>query len=216
MMFKVIHGRSFMYHYIISIMIGYLFGCILTAEIVSYALSGKSIRTMGSRNPGMSNAMRIYGYKWGFITLAGDLCKTFAAVFLAFFFFQETSRLPILYAGLGCIIGHNFPFWNGFHGGKGVACTCAVIFSFAPLYGLISCIIGLMISLLTKYLAVGAVVIPVAFFLFSCYFSSDMQVHVIALLIILFMMIMHFPSIKKILRHQEKKELWTGKNKKSE
>lgn len=198
---------------LLSLLIGYVFGCLLTAEAVSYHRSGKSIRTMGSQNPGMTNVMRLYGKKYGFIVLAGDLLKTVVACFLANALFVLPFHLAILYAGFGTILGHNFPFWNGFHGGKGVACTCMTLFCFSPIWGLLACIIGLIACLLTHYLAIGGTLIPAVFLLFTLVFYTSYEVHLLAFLIFLMMFERSFVALKRILAGEEEKALWSDKTK---
>ena len=202
-----------MYLRLISFLIGYLFGCFLTAEIVSYLKSKKSIRTMGSGNPGMTNALRIYGKKYGFIVLFGDLLKTVLACLIAFLCFPLPAHLSILYAGLGTILGHNFPFWNGFHGGKGVACTCMALFCFSPLYGLLACLIGLAACLLTQYLAIGGTLIPASFLLLMLVQKANVEVLILSLIIFLLMFERSFASLHRILLGTEERGLWSAKKK---
>lgn len=199
------------------LLIGYLLGCILTAEILSYAKSHQSIRTMGSGNPGMTNALRLYGKKYGLLVLWGDLFKTAIACLSASLFFPLLSPLCILYAGLGSILGHNFPFWNGFRGGKGVACTCMTLFCFSPLWGIISCLLGLLACLISRYLAIGGTLIPAIFFIFILFITPDQEVHLLCFFIFLLMLQRSKDALKRILHHQEKKGLWISPtNKKKE
>lgn len=86
---------------------------------------GQKRRTIGSCNPGTANITRQMGKAWGLLVLAGDLLKTAAACWLCAALFPELGRLVYLWAGLGATLGHNFPVWLGFRGGKGVATTCA-------------------------------------------------------------------------------------------
>lgn len=200
-----------MLYRILSLLCGYLCGCILTAEIVSYAKTRRSIRTMGTGNPGMTNALRIFGKKYGLLVLAGDLGKTILGCMLAAALFPLPGRLSVLYAGFGAVLGHNLPFWNGFHGGKGVACTCMALFLFSPGWGLAACVAGLIVCLITRYLAIGAVVIPAAFFVFTLFLPYPVEVHIVALLSTLFMANRHFPALKNIAAGKEKKSLWWNK-----
>lgn len=117
------------------ILIGYMLGCILTAEIISHTVANKPCRELGTGNPGMANIAHCLGIKWGAAVLAGDLGKTFLACLLCFFLMPLSGYLSVLYAGLGCIIGHNFPFWHKWNGGKGVAVTCAAVFICHPVSG---------------------------------------------------------------------------------
>lgn len=200
-----------MFSRLISLLIGYLLGCLLTAEIISYLKSHQSIRTMGSGNPGMTNALRIYGHKYGFIVLAGDLLKTILACLISFHYFPLPAHLSILYAGLGTILGHNFPFWNGFHGGKGVACTCMALFCFSPVYGLLACLIGLATCFLTQYLAIGGTLIPASFVLIMLIRKAPMEVVILSLIIFALMFQRSFASLRRILLGTEERGLWSAK-----
>lgn len=146
--------------------IGYFFGCFLTAEFVAKRTAGVSSFDIGSHNPGMANIAAELGFKPAALTLLGDILKTMVACWGCWLLFGHASaanRVLILYAGLGVTIGHNLPFWTGFRGGKGVATTCVTIFCFNPLWGLICCIIGLVISVVSGYLPFGAISIPLSF-----------------------------------------------------
>ncbi len=198
---------------IASIVIGYFFGCFLTGELVVRLKTGKSASEFGSGNPGMANIMREFGFKTGILVLAGDLLKTIAACLLCLFLFGgnrlSDSHLAIgqiaaLLAGLGAVIGHNWPFWRGFSGGKGVAVTCMAIFIFSPLWGLFSDIAGMMVVLLTGYLPLGAVVIPTLFTVF-CYFFCSKEAAFLALLLMIIMFSRHWRGLFRIIQGKEKR-----------
>ena len=148
----------------ISILIGYAFGCLLTAEAVAHRFSGKKAADLGETgNPGMANIMASLGFVPGIITLAGDLGKVIAAALICRVLFPEAGWIVVLYAGLGATLGHDFPFWRRFRGGKGVATTsmAIVLYSFWP--GLTANIAGMLVVFATKYLCIGGPVIPAAF-----------------------------------------------------
>ena len=115
-----------------SLLIGYALGNVLTAEIVTRKLTGRPCRELGTTgNPGMANVMAHLGFKPGIITLAGDLGKCALSCLLADLLFTPAiGRIAVLYAGVGCTLGHDFPVWQKFHGGKGVATSCLAIFLF--------------------------------------------------------------------------------------
>ncbi len=143
-----------------SFLIGYPFGCILTAYVVSRRTAGKSPFEFGSGNPGMANVSHVLGVKAGAKVLAGDILKTLIACLLTWRLFPGKWTLSVLYTGLGVVVGHNFPFWHHFHGGKGVSVSCSAIILSMPLPGILANIVGLIIVLLTGYLPVGAILIP--------------------------------------------------------
>lgn len=141
-------------------LIGYPFGSFLTACVVSRHAAGRSPFEFGSGNPGMANVAHVLGVRAGVAVLAGDILKTLLACLLTWLIFPGHWILTVLYTGLGVVIGHNFPFWHHFHGGKGVAVSCSAIILALGFPGILANIAGLILVLLTGYLPVGAIVIP--------------------------------------------------------
>lgn len=140
-------------------MIGYLCGSFLTADVVSYHYTGHSAATLGtSHNPGMANVMRTLGCKPGMLVLLGDLCKCALAMAVSSWLFP--TSYAVLYAGLGTVFGHDFPFWRHFHGGKGVACTCVLLVMYCPIWGFIALIIGGLVVVVSKKLWIGGILMP--------------------------------------------------------
>lgn len=155
-----------MFEKLISLTIGYLFGCFLTAELVAQKYAGKGASEIGDTgNPGMANIMEHLGFVPGIITLIGDLGKTVVAGLVSYGLFRESGWIIVLYSGLGCTIGHDFPFWRGFRGGKGVATTSMAIVFYAFFPGLAANIAGMLVVFATKYLCIGGPVIPLCFLL---------------------------------------------------
>lgn len=143
--------------------LGYALGSVLTAELVTRAAVGKRPAELGTGNPGMANVTAQLGLKAGLAVLAGDLAKTAAACLAARALWPQGGVLAALYAGLGAVAGHNWPAWNGFRGGKGVAATCAALVLAAPGWGLLACCCGGAAVLCTGWLPLGAALIPLAF-----------------------------------------------------
>ena len=115
---------------------GYCIGNRVSVWTVSDGVSlrkkpGIDIRSEGSGNAGTTNSLRVLGIKAGLITFAGDLCKAILAVLLVKVLFRnaypDAVKILELYAGFGAVLGHNFPFYLKFKGGKGIACTSGMI-----------------------------------------------------------------------------------------
>ena len=153
---------------IICILIGYAIGLFQTGYIY-----GKTqhidIREHGSGNAGTTNTLRTLGFKAGAITFAGDGGKAILAIFISWLIFHaqypEGIKLLGMYAGLGAVLGHNYPFYMKFKGGKGIACTTGVILAFhwqmAPL-----CIgLFIVVVLLTQYVSLGSILLVSVFFI---------------------------------------------------
>ena len=197
----------------LCLLIGYLFGCILTAELIVKRKTGKSVSEFGTGNPGMANVMRIFGFKTGAAVLAGDLIKTIAAVLICCLLFGRSSVLPsgkplgqpaVLWAGLGATLGHNWPVWRRLKGGKGVAVTCMTIFLFSPLWGLVSDVAGMLVVFRTGYLPLGAVVITTLFTVFAGIFYG-MEAFIPALVLALIMLSRHYPGLIRSFKGTEEK-----------
>ena len=118
---------------LICLAIGYVFGLFQTSYFIG-RMHKTDIREHGSGNAGTTNALRTFGKKAGALTLAGDWLKCMAAIWVVRALFQNRygDILPLLslYAGAGCILGHNFPFYLNFKGGKGVAASVGMVLAF--------------------------------------------------------------------------------------
>lgn len=190
---------------IISLVIGYLCGCFLTAEIVARFFSGKSASEIGDTgNPGMANIMAGLGFIPGILTLAGDLGKCMIAGFLSFHLFRNEGRIIMLYAGLGCTLGHDFPLWRHFRGGKGVAVTSMAIVLFSFWEGLAANITGMLTVFATKYLCVGGPVIPAVFFMIM-FIQKEWEASVLGIILTLLSVWSHGPSILGIYKGKTKR-----------
>ena len=151
---------------IISLLIGYAFGLFQTGYLYGKS-KGIDIRKQGSGNVGTTNSLRVLGWKAGLITFAGDFLKAVLAALLVKMIFTGTygvdTKVLELYAGFGAVLGHNFPFYMQFHGGKGIACTSGVIIAVCPMAA-IACLIGfLLIVGVTRYVSLGSIYVVLAY-----------------------------------------------------
>ena len=144
------------------VLIGYAFGCILSAVLVG-RLRHIDIFEKGSGNPGMTNTIKVLGKPAGIAVLVGDILKTLFAVLLCEYLFPEQGTLCALYAGLGVCLGHCFPFWHHFLGGKGVACVASAYVLFNPIAGLAALIAGGAVQFFLKKIKLAAAVISALF-----------------------------------------------------
>ena len=188
---------------IYCVFIGYAFGCALTAEIVSRKIAGRSSFDVGTGNPGMANIGAQLGKKSAAIVLGGDLLKTFLACLAAHLFFPQYGTLSAAYAGLGAVLGHDYPVWHRFKGGQGVACACAMLACISLPYAAASCAIGLIVSVISGYLAIGALIIPASFLIPAFFISAECGIVCLACLAL--MCISQLPALKKIANGEQKK-----------
>ena len=149
---------------LICVVIGYLFGLFQTGYIYGM-INHVDIRKHGSGNAGTTNALRTLGWKAGAITFIGDCLKCVLAVLLVRFIFADSSHVELLaiYAGLGAVLGHNFPFYLNFKGGKGIASTVGLVLAVNPVMFLIVAIVFIAIVWFTQYVSLGSIVIMVLF-----------------------------------------------------
>ena len=142
------------------LLLGYVLGSVMTAEPVARITAGKSIREIGNGNPGFANVLLHLGKPAGAAVLLGDVVKTAAACWLCAVLFPSLKGIAILYAGLGAVLGHDFPPLA--RGGKGVTVTCTWLVLCLPVSGALCCLAGGALTLAVGYLPVGAVFIAAA------------------------------------------------------
>lgn len=153
---------------ILCIAVGYCFGLFQTAYIYG-KMHGIDIRDYGSGNSGTTNALRVLGKKAGLIVFLGDLLKATAACVIArvvgTIFYPDILYPMILWAGLGVVIGHNFPFYMHFKGGKGIAATAGVILGLLDWRIMAICLAAFIICVvITRYVSLGSLIVVTLFF----------------------------------------------------
>ena len=164
-------GNEIWYFFFMFIVLlcSYLLGSLNSAIIVSRLLYKEDIRTKGSKNAGMTNMLRIYGKRAALLTLLGDLSKTVisvgvAGVVFGFGYFRGISLNFILYAaGLLAVIGHIFPCYYRFKGGKGVLVTSTMALILTPLIFLALFLLFAGIVAISKYVSLGSVSVAVLY-----------------------------------------------------
>jgi len=153
---------------IICICIGYAFGLIQTGYLYG-KINHIDIREHGSGNAGTTNALRTLGWKAGAITFLGDCLKCVCAVFFVRMIFAQShlGELPLLamYAGVGAVIGHNYPFYLKFKGGKGIAVTAGLILSTNWVMTLVALVVFVSLVAVTRYVSVGSLAVVLLFFI---------------------------------------------------
>lgn len=145
---------------IVSALIGYVCGLFETGYFYG-KIRGVDIRTKGSGNSGATNTLRTFGWKAGLVTCIGDVLKTVIAIWIVKFLFHDAYGSNVilleLYAGFGAVLGHNFPFYLKFKGGKGVACTGGMVLGVYPVVAPVSLGLFVLISAVTKYVSLGSI-----------------------------------------------------------
>lgn len=190
---------------LIVLLFAYLLGSINTSIIVSKIMIKDDIRNHGSGNAGATNTLRTVGTAGAVFVVLGDVLKTVVAIMLAKLVLNfESSAVYI--AGLGAVLGHNFPLYFKFKGGKGiVVSTVAMLFS-APVLGLVIAVLAIIIMLISKYVSLGSVCGAALFAISAFIFKSgDTDFIVFALLLALLAIYMHRGNIKRLINGTENK-----------
>ncbi len=192
---------------ILCIVIGYAIGCIQTAYIVGRA-KGIDIRKHGSGNAGATNAIRVMGTKTGLIVFACDVLKAVLGYVVCYILFDGDSlfsSLAGLYGGLGVILGHNFPFYLGFKGGKGIAACMGVVIVFNPLMAVIIFAVAFTNLYLTRYMSLSSIIGVILFPICVAVFGNPIESVFLAVFIALLGIYQHRANIKRLLNGTEKR-----------
>lgn len=215
---------------ICCLVIGYIFGLFQTGYIVG-KIKGIDIRNHGSGNVGTTNMVRTLGLKYGLIVLAGDIIKCGLAILLTKYLFGADNAvimpLLVIYTASGAILGHNFPFFMHFKGGKGLAATAGfVIFGLGPKMTLICLTVFLLDLFITHYVSLGAILVYATLLISSVvYWKMDIfafaangvsqcyiEYMIILVLLTAMMLIRHSGNITRLLNGTERKTYLTGKS----
>jgi glycerol-3-phosphate acyltransferase PlsY len=188
----------------ISISIGYLIGCFQTAFILGKLLLNVDIRQHGSGNSGTTNALRVLGWKAGFLTFFGDFLKAILAVVLIRLLFDDA--LYTLYAGFGVVLGHNFPVFMKFKGGKGIAASAGALLAFDYRIGLISMLVMIVVVFFTRYVSLGSLFlatwIPIGIYIF---YPQQWELLILGICFMILAFVRHQSNIKRLLSGEENK-----------
>lgn len=200
------------------VLIGYIFGLFQTGYIYG-RIKGIDIREHGSGNAGTTNALRTLGTKAGVVTFMGDCLKCILAVVTVRQIFSPgyASLMPLLtvYTGLGVVLGHNFPFYLKFRGGKGIASTAGLILTLDPVLSLIAfATFGAAVGI-TKYVSLGSLLLAAEFLAgviiygFSGKWNLSqpqlIEMYIVAAVITAMAFFRHRRNIKSLIKGTERK-----------
>lgn len=211
---------------IICLAVGYAFGLFQTAYIYG-KLKGIDIRDYGSGNAGTTNTLRVLGTKAGMIVLVGDIAKCILAVLLTGALFgnahPEELYLLKMYTAAGAILGHNFPFYLQFKGGKGIAATAGLILSFHPYLIPVGVVLFFGAFFITHYVSLGSLLVYAGFMIelvilgqrgvFGMEQPLLTEMYVVAGLLTIMAYYKHKENIKRLLAKTERKTYLLKKNK---
>ena len=193
-------------NYLFLISIVYFFGSIPFAYILPKIFGLGDIRNLGSGNVGATNVLRAGNKLLAIIVLALDIIKGFAPLFiLKNYYHNELSEIIILFIGSAAILGHIFPIWLKFKGGKGVATYIGFLFAINYIFGIIFIITWLLIAFLKKYSSLASITSLVLLPLFVMLFSYEKQIIYLLILINLIIISKHYSNIYRLINKSETK-----------
>lgn len=211
---------------IICIIIGYVFGMFQTAFFYG-KMHGIDIREHGSGNAGTTNTLRVLGTKAGLIVFAGDVLKCMIAVWITTLIFKGSHADEIyllkLYTAAGAILGHNYPFYLKFKGGKGIAATAGLILAFHPYFIPVGFVLFFGVFLTTHYVSLGSLLIYVGLMtemvicgqtgLFGATQSVLNEMYAVTAFLTILAFYKHKENIRRLLHGNERKTYLLKKNK---
>lgn len=186
---------------LITVIIGYLFGCIQTSYFIG-KIKKLDIREHGSKNAGTTNAAIVLGLKYGLLTFLCDVGKTILSMLIIRVLFPGSLTLEYI-AGVACIIGHIFPFYMKFNGGKGFACYIGMIFTINHIVGLLFILAIILITILSDYLVLATISVTTIYPMYLAYNKANPIIIAILSLVFVIIFYKHIINLKRIKNGEE-------------
>jgi glycerol-3-phosphate acyltransferase PlsY len=197
---------------VLFILFAYLIGSIPTAVWISRYFFGVDIRDYGSGNSGATNTFRVLGSKWGCIVMSVDVLKGVVAtslyIVLPFYMHNEWDRTNLMVGlGLAAVVGHIFPLWADFRGGKGVATLFGMILAIQPLVALYCVGVFLLCLYLTRFVSLSSILASIAFAILILFIFNEKEplYRAFAIAVALLVILTHQKNISRLLRGSESK-----------
>lgn len=205
----------------ILVLIAYLIGSIPTSVWISKAIFNIDIRDYGSGNPGATNTFRILGSKWGSIVMIVDVTKGIIAtslyILIPYYLTNELARTNFMIVlGLASVIGHIFPIWAGFKGGKGVATILGMALAIQPIVALLCLLVFLCTLFTTRFVSLSSLIAGVAFMVLILFIFNEKETmyRLFAIIVAFMVIITHQKNISRLLKGTENKvPLFKNRNK---
>ena len=198
---------------IACLVIGYFLGCFQTAYFMGKKFGKIDIRDFGSGNAGTTNVARVMGAKVGAVVFITDVLKAVAAFIIcsllfgggSIFFSGANGLLPGMLAGIGVTLGHNFPFFMKFKGGKGFACSIGVILCTDWRVALVCFVLGFFGIFITKFMSVAALTVTGLFPICMLIFGHELASVLLSLFFTAMVFYQHKSNIKRLISGTENK-----------
>jgi acyl phosphate:glycerol-3-phosphate acyltransferase len=197
---------------VLFIFIAYLIGSIPTAVWISRHFFGVDIRDYGSGNAGATNTFRVLGSKWGSIVMSVDVLKGVVAtslyIVIPFYVHNEWDRTNLMVGlGLAAVVGHIFPLWADFRGGKGVATLFGMILAIQPIVAVYCVGVFLLCLYLTRFVSLSSILASIAFAVLILFIFNEKEplYRAFAIAVALLVILTHQKNISRMLRGSESK-----------
>jgi glycerol-3-phosphate acyltransferase PlsY len=198
---------------ILAIILAYLIGAIPTSVWIGRVFYKVDVRTKGSGNAGATNTIRVLGYKAGIPVLIFDVFKGWLAVFIAHYFYRDTGGFPDLtdlkiILAVAAVIGHVFPVYVGFKGGKGIATLLGIGIALFPVAAMIAIVIFTLTLIATHYVSIASITAAVTFPFIEILVlghHEHISLMCLAVAVAFFVPITHRKNIKRLFRGEESK-----------
>ena len=213
---------------LISILIGYACGHFITGFFYGKT-QHVDLREVGSGNVGTTNTYRNLGPKAGILTLLGDVFKVVLSVLIVWLIYHNSAGVNVkvleYYAALGTILGHNFPIFMKFHGGKGIACTGGLMIAVCPICVPVCLTIFIVTVLTTKYVSLSSILVCISVFVQILIFGQNgmlgltgadlIEVYILAGVVMVLGIARHHANIGRLIHGTESKFSFKAKKQES-
>ena len=198
--------------FVIIFIIGYLLGSFSPAYFIGKYAKNIDLRSKGSGNLGSTNVMRVLGAKSALITFVIDVLKGFLAMYISNIMFSDVysswGAVGMLVGGVAVVLGHNFPFYLNFKGGKGIATSFGVALYINPFGALCMLLCEWLVTLTTGYVSLASVIncIALPFFINLFHFGpyvTNIYTWILCIILGVIALIRHIPNIKRLLKGKE-------------
>lgn len=196
---------------ILLVVLAYLLGSVSTAVFVSKRFYGVDIREHGSGNAGATNTFRVLGKNAGIIVMIADILKGFLAVKLSIFSYYTWTSEPFVnlqvILGIAAVLGHIFPIWSGFRGGKGIATLFGMILGIQPLVAVSLVGVFMLMLLATRYVSLSSISASIAFPLLILFIfrEPELSYKIFAIGTAALVVLTHHKNISRLLTGSESK-----------
>ena len=194
------------------VVLAYFLGSIPTSIWVSKSVFGIDIRDYGSGNPGATNTFRVLGSKWGTFVMIADITKGVIAtslyILIPFYIENELARTNFMIVlGLVAVLGHIFPIWADFKGGKGVATILGMALAIQPIVALICIVVFLITLFTTRFVSLSSMLASVVFMVLILFIFKEKETsyRVFAIIVALMVVVTHQKNIGRLLNGKENK-----------